>query len=421
MNKRDFIRTSAQASLGLLLGEKLWAQYVQLPATTLAGREDFWDSLRAKYRLKPDYINLENGFYVMQSEPVLEAYIARVREANYQAAYYMRTRRLQDKAAVRDKLAAMAGCEPGELVITRNTTESLDTVINGYDWKPGDEAVMATQDYSHMLAQFKLVSRRHGMVNRLVSVPPDPKSDDEIVQVYADAITPKTRLLMVCHMINITGQILPVHKIADMAHARGVDVMVDGAHAFAHFDYKIPDTRADYYGASLHKWLGCPLGTGILYVRKGKIGSLWPVYGDSLPFEDTDVLKLNHTGTHPVAADLAISDAIDFHNTIGTQRKEARLRYLQNYWTNKVRGMKNVVLNTPTDPARSCAIASVGITGVKPADFATTLLDKHKIFTAGVDNAAAGVHGVRVTPHVFTLPRELDVLVKAIGEISRSA
>ncbi len=421
MNKRDFLRISAHASLGLVLGEKLWAQYAPLPATTLAGREDFWDTIRGKYRLKPDYINLENGFYVMQSQPVLEAYIARVREANYQGAQYMRTRRAQDKAAVRDKLAMMAGCEPGELVITRNTTESLDTVINGYDWKAGDEAVMATQDYGHMLAQFKLVSRRYGMTNKLVSVPSDPKTDDELVQVYADAITPSTRLLMVCHMINITGQILPVRKIADMAHARGVDVMVDGAHAFAHFDYSIPDTHADYYGASLHKWLGCPLGTGILYVRKDKIRSLWPIYGDSLPFEDTDVMKLNHTGTNPVAADLAIGDAIDFHNMIGTQRKEARLRYLQNYWTSKVRGMKNVVLNTPTDPVRSCGIANVGVTGVKPADLATTLLEKYRIFTAGVDNAAAGVHGVRVTPHVFIMPNELDMLVKAIGEISRAA
>jgi len=420
MNKRDFLRTSAQASLALLFGEKLWAQYAPLPPAALAGREDFWDTIRAKYRLKPDYINLENGFYVMQSQPVLEAYIARVREINYQAAYYMRTRRLQDKAEVRNKLAAMAGCEPGELVITRNTTESLDTVINGYDWKPGDEAVMAAQDYNHMLAQFQLVSRRYGMVNKVVSVPSDPKTDDEIVQVYARAITPKTRLLMVCHMINITGQILPVRQIADMAHARGVDVMVDGAHAFAHFEYKIPDTHADYYGASLHKWLGCPLGTGILYVRKDKIRTLWPMFGDSLPLEDTDVLKLNHTGTHPVASDLAIGDAIDFHNTIGTPRKEARLRYLQNYWTSKVRGMKNVVLNTPTDPARSCGIANVGVTGVKPSDLATTLLDKYTIFTANVDNAPAGVHGVRITPHVFILPRELDLLVKAIGEISRA-
>jgi selenocysteine lyase/cysteine desulfurase len=421
MNKRDFVRASAGAGLSLLLGDKLWARYAELPALHLAEREDFWDTIRAKYRLKPDYINLENGYYSMQAQPVLEAFIARVRDANYQASYYMRTRRVPDKAAARDRLAAMAGCAPEELIITRNTTESLDTVINGYDWKPGDEAVMAEQDYGHMLAQFKLVARRYGMVNRMVSVPVDPKGDDEIVRVYAGAITPRTRLLMVSHMINITGQILPVRQIADMAHARGVDVLIDGAHTFAHIDFNVPDLGGDYFGASLHKWLGCPLGTGILYVRKDKIRSLWPVYGDSQPIDDGDIMKLNHTGTHPVHTDLAIADAIDFHNMIGTQRKEARLRYLQRYWTDKVRGMKNVVLNTPTDPLRSCGIANVGVAGIKPPDLAKRLLDTYRIFTVAVDNDAAGVHGVRVTPHVFIMPKELDTFVTAITEIARTA
>ncbi len=244
-----------------------------------------------------------------------------------------------------------------------------------------------------------------GCVNKLVSLPVDPQSDDEIVQLYANAITPRTRLLMVCHMVNITGQILPVRKIADMAHARGVDVLVDGAHAFAHIDYKIPDLGCDYYGASLHKWLGCPLGTGILYVRRDKIATLWPIFGDSATFDDADIMKLNHTGTHPVHTDLAIANAIAFHDAIGIERKEARLRYLQNYWTSKVRGVPNVVLYTPTDPARSCAIANVGINGMEPADLAKTLLDKYRIWTVGVDNAPAGVHGVRVTPHVFTSRR----------------
>ena len=418
MNKRQFLRTAGGASLSLLFGDKLWAQYAAQPVERLAEDEAFWAAIRGKYRLKPDYINLESGYYSMQSQPVLEAFIARVRESNYHASYYMRTTRVPDKAAARDKLAAMGGCEPGELIITRNTTESLDTVISGYDWKAGDEAVMAVHDYSHMLAQFKLVARRYGMVNTVVSVPLDPRSDDEIVQVYANAITPRTRLLMVCHMINITGHILPVRKIADMAHARGVDVMVDGAHAFGHFDFKIPDLGVDYYGASLHKWLGCPLGTGLLYVRKDKIRSLWPVFGDSAPIDDADIMKLNHTGTHPVHTDLAIADAIAFHNSIGTQRKEARLRYLQNYWTNKVRGTKNVVLNTPTDPARSCGIANVGIAGMKPADLAKTLMDTYKIFTVAIDSA--GVQGVRVTPHVFIQPKELDTFVKAIGEVARS-
>src|SRR6185436_19974255 len=245
MNKRDFLRTSAGAALGVLLGDSLWARFADLPADVLAQEEPFWAAIRAKYRLKPDYINLESGYYSIQATPVLEAFIAKVREINYQGSYYLRGPMVPDKAAVRDRLAAIAGCAPGELCITRNTTESIDTVVSGIDWKTGDEAVMAEQDYGHMLAQFRLMARRRGIVNKLVSVPNDPKTDEEIVRLYAEAITQRTRVLMVSHIINVTGQILPVRKIADMAHARGVEVLVDGAHAFAHFDFKIPDLGCD--------------------------------------------------------------------------------------------------------------------------------------------------------------------------------
>ncbi|MEO5568183.1 MAG: aminotransferase class V-fold PLP-dependent enzyme, partial [Gemmatimonadaceae bacterium] len=306
---------------------------------------------------------------------------------------------------------------PEELIITRNTTESLDTVIAGFDWKPGDEAVMAEQDYGAMRDMFKLQARRYGMVPVSVSLPVDPKSDDEIVHLYANAITPKTRLLMLCHMVNITGHILPVRKIADMAHARGVDVMVDGAHAFAHLEFRIPDLGVDYYGASLHKWLGCPLGTGLLYVKRNKIAGLWPVFAEE-GVPETDIRKLNHTGTHPAHTDLAIEHAITFHQMIGSARKEARLRYLQNYWTKQVRDLPNVVMFTPSDPARSCAIANVGIKGMRARELAKTLLDRHRIWTVGIDNPAAGVQGVRVTPHVFTKPAELDVFVGAMRALA---
>ena len=420
MNKRDFLRTSTGAGLGLLLGERIWARYADVPADRLAQDETFWRAIRAKYRLKPEYINLESGYYSIQATPVLEAFIAKVREVNYQGSYYLRTTQVPDKAAVRDRLAAIAGCQAAELCITRNTTESISTVVNGYDWKPGDEAVMAEQDYGHMLAQFRLVARRYGMTNRLVSVPFDPKSDEEIVQVYAGAITPRTRLLMVSHIINVTGHILPVRKIADMAHARGVNVLVDGAHAFGHFDFRIPDLHCDYYAASLHKWLGCPLGTGILYVTRDKIPALWPIYGDHRMTDDADIMKLNHTGTHPVHTDLAIEHAIAFHQTIGIARKEARLRYLQTYWTSKVRALPGITMNTPADPARSCAIANVRVKGMTPADLAKTLLDKYRIWTNAVDSPAAGVQGVRVTPHVFIQPRELDTLVTALGQMARA-
>jgi len=417
MNKRDFLRTAGGASLGLTLGDAraLFAAASATPAVELAADEAFWASIRAKFKLKAEYINLENGYYCMQPQEVLEAFIAHVREINTEASYYMRTKQYPNKEAVRDRLAGLAGCSSEELIITRNTTESLDTVIAGFDWKPGDEAVMAEQDYGAMLDQFDLQARRYGMLNRRVSLPLDPKSDEEIVDLYARLITYKTRLLMVGHMVNITGHILPVRKLADMAHSKGVQIMVDGAHAFAHLDFKIPDLNCDYYGASLHKWLGANLGAGILYVRKDRIEKLWPIYGDK-GFNDTDIRKLNHTGTHPVHTDLAIMNAIDFHESIGIARKEARLRYLQNYWTKQVRGLPRIVLNTPADPRRSCAIANVGITGLAPKELARTLLDKYRIWTVAIDTA--NVQGVRITPHLYTTTAELDAFVRALTAIA---
>jgi selenocysteine lyase/cysteine desulfurase len=287
-------------------------------------------------------------------------------------------------------------------------------IMSGFPWNAGDEAVMAEQDYGSMLEMFKQVARRSGIVNRIVSVPNHPQSDDEIVQLYANAITPKTRLLMVSHMVNITGQILPIQKICDMAHSKGVAVMVDGAHAIAHIRFNIPDLHCDYYGASLHKWLSVPLGVGLLYVKKDKIGDIWPLIAEGERKKD-DISRLNHIGTHPVHTDLAIADAISFYEKVGAERKEARLRFLQQYWTSKVRNLPNVIVNTPADPARSCAIANVGIKGMKPAELATTLLKKYNIYTVAIDGA--NVHGCRITPNIYTTTGELDVFVKALTEL----
>ncbi len=415
MHKREFVRTLGAASLAMLFGDELWARYAALPPRRLAADEAFWARIRGQYLITPEYINLENGYYLLQSQPVLEAFIGHVRDINRQASRYLRTRQFDDKAAVRDRLAAMAGVPPQELIITRNTTESLDTVIGGFPWKAGDEAVMAEQDYGAMLDMFQLQARRSGVVNRVVSLPLDPRSDDEIVRLYESAITPRTRLLMVCHVVNITGQILPVAKIADMAHGHGVQVMVDGAHSFAHLDFAVPDLNGDYFASSLHKWLGAPLGAGILHVRHERIAALWPTFAD-LSKADDDILKLNHTGTHPVHTDLGINDAIDFHLGIGIQRKEARLRWLQHYWTDQVRGVPGITLNTPADPARSCAIANVGVAGHDPAALAQLLFDRYKIWTVAIDGA--GVHGIRVTPHLFTSAAELDALVRALRELA---
>ncbi len=418
MNKRTFLKSTSLLGLGSLVSYssigKIVKSVAHLPAAAVAQDEDFWVSIRGGYRLKPDYINLENGYYSIMPQEILDKYLDHVREVNMQGSYYMRTVQFDNKNAAAAKVAELAGCSADEVVITRNTTESLDMIISGMDWKPGDEAIMAEQDYGAMLDMFKQVSKRYGMVNKVLSVPMDPKSDDEIVEMYANAITPKTKLLMVCHMINITGQILPVRKICDMAHAKGVPVMVDGAHAIAHIQFSIPDLHCDYYGASLHKWLSVPLGAGMLYVKKEHIGKVWPIFADSSK-KDDDIARLNHTGTLPAATDLTITNAIDFYHKIGAERKEARLRYLQNYWVERVRDLPHVVMNTPSDPKRSCGIANIGIKGMNPGDFQKTLLNKYKVYTVAIDNA--GVHGCRVTPNVFTAVAELDTFVNAIKDI----
>ncbi len=381
-----------------------------------AASEDFWLSIRGGYRLKPDYINLENGYYCILPTETLEHFINHVREVNYQGSYYMRTVQFDNKKNVAAKLAKLAGCPEDELIITRNTTESLDMVIGGLDWKVGDEAVMAEQDYGAMLDHFKLIAKRYGVVNKVVSVPNHPKSDEELVELYSKAITPKTRLLMIGHMINITGHILPVRKICDMAHSKGVQVMVDGAHAFAHIRYNIPDLDCDYYATSLHKWLSVPLGAGFLWVKKDNIAKVWPLLADSPDRKPDDIGRLNHIGTHPVHTDLAISNAIDFYNTLGPERKEARLRFLQNYWTSRAVKFPHVVINTPVeDQTRCCGIANVGIKGMKPGDLAKTLLDKFKVYTVAIDGA--NVQGCRITPNVYTTTSELDTFVKALGEL----
>ncbi len=419
MDKRTFIKTSALLGLGTFVGFdalcKLMESVSHIPAKELAASEDFWQKIRGGYKLTDDYINLENGYYCIQPQVVLDAFIAHVKDINMQGAHYMRTVQVENKNKMAAKLADLAGCNKDELIITRNTTESLDMIISGMHWEPGDEAIMAVHDYGAMLDMFGQVSKRYGTTNRILTVPMHPKSDEEIVELYTNAITPKTKLLMVCHMINITGQILPVRKICDMAHSKGVPVMVDGAHAFAHINFKISDLNCDYYGVSLHKWLSVPLGTGFLYVKKENISKIWPLFPEE-GHDMNDIARLNHTGTIPVFTDLSIADAIDYYNVIGAQRKEDRLRYLQNHWTNKVRGIPNIIINTPEDPTRSCAIANVGIKNMKPADMADILLKKYGIYTVAIDNK--GVQGCRITPNVYTSTGELDALVGALKEMA---
>lgn len=419
MDKRDFIKKISLATLATpLYGSVLHScleEVASTSATELSLNEDFWLKVRGDYKLKPEYINLESGYYNIIPTPTLNALHEHINRVNYQGSYYMRTVQWDNKKRMGEKLGNLLGSTAKNVIITRNTTESLDMVIKGMNWEKGDEAVYAQQDYGAMQMMFEQVAKRFGIVNKVVSVPNHPKSDEEIVELYANAITPKTKLLMVCHMINITGHILPIKKISQMAHRKGVQVMVDGAHCVGHFKFNIEDLECDYYGSSLHKWLAVPLGVGMLYVKNEHIDTLWPIFAEHQR-EPGDISRLNHTGTLPVYHDLSIENAIDYYNMLGAERKEVRLRYLQEYWTSKVRNYKDIVVNTPKDSQRACGIANVGIKSIKPSELAKRLMDEYNIFTVAIDYA--NVKGCRITPNVFTITNELDVFVKALKEMA---
>ncbi len=420
MEKRQFIKDMVLTGIALPLGLNGMAQAFTDKENSspleLAQDNAFWDTIRKQYILKPDYINLENGYYNFLPQPILNKYIEHIKEINYQGSYYMRTVQWENKQKSVIALAEIAGCKPEELIITRNTTESLDTIIGGIHWQVGDEAIMAEQDYGAMLDMFKLVGERHGVINKFISVPNHPKDDNEIVEIYKTAITSKTKVILVSHMINITGQILPIKKICEMAHQHNVQVIVDGAHAFAHIQFSIADLDCDYYAASLHKWLSVPLGAGILFVKKEHIKTIWPLIADSEK-DPNKIKRLNHTGTHPVHTDLTIPDSIAYYQMIGPAKKEARLRYLQQYWTSQVKTNSNIILNTPTAHERACAISNVGIKGIKPAVLAERLMKEFKIFTVAIDYA--NVHGCRITPNLYTTTQELDVFVQALNSIAK--
>ena len=419
MDKRNFIKTLGALSLSPLASanrfNKLELISDKLPY--IKNDEKLWETVRSHYTLKNEYINLESGYYNIIPNPVLNHFIDHVKHVNIEGSYYMRNSLNDDKDRVTLELSELVGSTPDQIAITRNATESLDLIISGFPWKKGDEAIYAKQDYGTMKEMFEQISNRYGVVNKIISIPNHPKNDEEIVSLYESQITRKTKLIMVCHMINITGQILPIKKICKMAHSYGVEVMVDGAHCVGHFNFSIDELNCDYYGSSLHKWLATPLGAGLLYVNKKSTHKIWPLLANG-NINKKDIKRLNHIGTHPVHTDLAISNSIDYLNWIGIERKEKRMRFLQRYWSDKLRNQKNIVVNTPEDITRSCGIGNVGVTNISPSQMSNLLFDKYNIFTVAIDYA--NVKGCRISPNIFTTTKELDKFVDAVKEISKT-
>lgn len=421
-NRRAFIKQASTLTAGIwawpLIDEQFAAyaservaEFKSIPPADLASDEDFWSWVRHNYTASSNLINLNNGGVSPHPKMVQDAVQRFTELSNEAPSYYMWRIFEKGKESIREKLGQLAGVPGEEIAINRNTTEALDTMIFGLDMKKGDEFVTSNFVYPNMNQAWKQRELREGIVRRIAKLPMPSTDTEAIVKAYTDQFTSKTKVVLIEHVVNWTGQVLPVRAIADAAKERGILVMVDGAHSFAHLEFKIPDLNCDFFGTSLHKWLCAPFGTGMLWMKKEHIASHWALFPGPEPSSD-DIRKFEHQGTRDVPAELAIGQAIDFHLSIGAERKFQRLHYLKQYWVERCKDLPGIQFWCPEDPAFSGALTTFGFEGKTGPELHNYLWQEARIHTTPIQHE--GVDGVRVTPNVYTSIQEMDVLVNAI-------
>lgn len=426
--RRDFIKKAASLA-GVWGGASLFNELlasshtinnksvVHLSPTQVAMDEDYWSVIQQAYTVNPNIINLNNGGVSPAPRIVQEAVERYNKLSNEGPSYFMWRVLDMGREPLRQKLALLSGVAADEIAINRNSTEALNTIIYGLPLQKGDEVVGCLQDYPNMIQAWKQRALRDEITYKQISFDFPIENDQDIVNAYANAITPKTKLIHITHIINWVGQIMPVRKIADMAHEKGIEVLCDGAHSFGLLDFKIPDLQCDYFGTSLHKFLSAPIGSGMLWIKKNKIEKIWPLLCNDKP-RSADIRKFETLGTRSFPIEQGIGEAILFHESIGIARKEARIRYLKNYWANQVKNLPRVRLHTSLLDAYSCAICGISIEGMKPAVLDAALFNEYKIHTVGIE--WENISCVRITPHVYTRIQDLDKLVGAIIKIAKS-
>jgi len=428
-SRRKFLQKAGTFSAATILSsitKPSWSRNLEsalrnaegIPAADLASEEDFWYYIQQSFTVSPGLINLNNGGVSPAPKTVQEAMKRYYDYSNEAPSYFMWRILDLGREPLRKNMAKMAGCSEEEIAINRNSSEGLETVIFGMQLKAGDEIVATKQDYPNMINAYKQREMRDGIKMVWINLELPTENEDYMVKQFVNAFTAKTKLVHITHIVNWNGQILPVRKIAQEAHKRNIEVIVDGAHSFAHFDFKIPDLDADYFASSLHKWLYAPIGSGMLYVKKEKIKSIYPLFATSdNPLKD-DIRKFENLGTRPFFIEQAIGKAIEFHDMIGSERKEKRLYYLKNYWMEKVKNIPKVKINTSLHPKWGCAIGNVGVEGKKAAELDNFLMDKYKIHVVGIE--WENIHGIRVTPNVYTTIKNLDLLVEGITAFAKA-
>lgn len=425
-SRRNFLLKAGLAGTGfsfLKLTEPLFAAELESrigllsdsDASQVAADEDFWLWVREAFTVNPNVINLNNGGVSPQPKVVQDAHIRNYQYANEAPSYFMWRIMDMGREPLRRKLAELSGCSAEEIAINRNATEGLNSIIFGLNLKAGDEVVLSKYDYPNMMNAWKQREKRDGIKLVWVDLKLPSENENEMLGAYQNAITDKTKVVHITHIINWMGQILPVKQIADMAKKKGCEVIVDGAHSFALLDFKIPDLNCDYFATSLHKWLNAPFGSGMLYIKKEKIKNVWALLSANEPDGD-DIRKFEMLGTRSFASEMAIGNAVDFHLLIGAKRKEERLRYLKDYWCKKVKEIPGVKIHTSTLPKFSCAIGFFSIEGMKGTDIEPKLFNLRKVHSVAIEYEK--LNGVRVTPGIYTTLYDLDQLILGVKEIA---
>ena len=378
--------------------------------------ENYWKKVADMYHQNVKFINLESGYFSPSPESVKDYWVNFVNEINESPSYYMRTRQTEMREKVREKLASYAGIQTDELVLTRNTTESMNIIIQGIKLDKGDEILRTNLEYPNIIQALDMRERRFDTKVRIVDVPIHPTSQQEIVDKVIGAVNKKTKVILISHMVFLNGQVFPVKEVCAKAREMGLETIVDGAHSFSHVDMDISEIGCDYYASSLHKWLGAPLGNGLLYVKKGNAERLWPLYGDTA-YDDDNIMKLEHLGTRPCSDQNGIIPAVDFNLEIGKKEKSKRLKFLQMRWASELKDNKNIILNTPLGEGQSYGIANVGVKNLHPSELADKLFDDYNIFTVPIDDDR-GIRGVRVSPNLYSTVEDIDKFIEAMLRIA---
>jgi isopenicillin-N epimerase len=420
MDRRRFFSATATAFAALRSDSVARAQAAAetvagRPADTIARDEDFWMNIRHAFTVDRNMINLNNGGVSPSPKVVSDTEKRYLDMENLSPSYYMWNVLDPGVETVRRRLAREFGCDPEEIAITRNASEGLEIVQLGMELQRGDEVITTNQDYPRMITCWQQRERRDGIVLKQLKFSVPPPSLDYLANLIEQAITPKTRVIHICHITNRTGQIFPVKKICRIGRERNIEVIVDGAHAFAQFPFKHADLECDFYGTSLHKWVLAPIGTGMLYVKKDRIPKIWPM----MPAPESmnaNIRKFEEIGTHPASQRNAITEALNFHDSIGGERKAERFRYLRKRWSNRLRGLPGVKILNSEDPEQSCAIGFLSVDGFDAPKLAKHLWDKERIWTVAIVTPGE-YQGLRITPNVYTTLEEVDTFSEVMEKL----